>query len=549
MDILLYEEIKNVTKKLVAIPSINGSDHGEADIGNYLYAYIRDMPYFQEHETYVAKVPIPDDPLGRFSVLALLKGMKGHKKDTIIFHGHMDTVGVDDMGTLKQFAFDCDAFQEAMKKMSFGEDVRRDIESGDYLFGRGSADMKSGDAIWLVLLKRLSAHPEAIDGNIVVMFNPVEENQHTGMITAIPALVRLQKEQDLKYILAINNDYICPLYEGDTTRYVYSGAMGKILPSFYILGQETHVGQCYEGVNAASIAAALIREIDLEPSLCDAYDGEVTLPPVVLKAKDLKPWYNVQTPQEGWVYFSYMVANKDVKTILTSLRDKAAIAVEELLIRQNDQMARYASLAGTSYQPFNKQGHIYTFSELVALAREKGVDAEQICNSAAIDGRREGWDMRNISMEAVRRLAREVTLPRPSVVLFLAPPYLPHNTLHSDIPSEEAVLQDISAIIETVGEKTGETFKLLHFFPSLSDSSYLKVDDTRDSIHSLIHNFPLYEELSYIPFDMIQTLSIPAINYGCYGKDAHKTTERVYMPYSFGVLPQLILETVEHYLS
>lgn len=212
-------------------------------------------------------------------------------------------------------------------------------------------------------------------------------------------------------------------------------------------------------------------------------------------------------------------------------------------------MARYASLAGTSYQPFNKQGHIYTFSELVALAKEKGVDAEQICNSAAIDGRREGWDMRNISMEAVRRLAREVTLPRPSVVLFLAPPYLPHNTLHSDIPSEEAVLQDISAIIETVGEKTGETFKLLHFFPSLSDSSYLKVDDTRDSIHSLIHNFPLYEELSYIPFDMIQTLSIPAINYGCYGKDAHKTTERVYMPYSFGVLPQLILETVEHYLS
>ena len=244
----MYEEMKNLTKKLVSIPSINGSPHGETDIGDYLYQYIAAMPYFKSHGDYVKKVPMPGDPLGRFSVLALLKGTKGRKKDTIIFHGHMDTVGVDDMGTLKNVAFDCDRLKEEMKKMDFGDDIRCDLESDDYLFGRGASDMKSGDAVFLVLLKHLCEQPERLDGNILVMFNPVEETCHAGVIEAIPALISLREEQDLNYILAINNDYICPLYKGDQKRYVYSGAMGKILPSFYVLGQETHVGQCYEGV-------------------------------------------------------------------------------------------------------------------------------------------------------------------------------------------------------------------------------------------------------------------------------------------------------------
>lgn len=36
---------------------------------------------------------------------------------------------------------------------------------------------------------------------------------------------------------------------------------------------------------------------------------------------------------------------------------------------------------------------------------------------------------------------------------------------------------------------------------------------------------------------------------GVYGKDGHKWTERVYKPYSFGVLPKLIQETTLHILK
>lgn len=46
----------------------------------------------------------------------------------------------------------------------------------------------------------------------------------------------------------------------------------------------------------------------------------------------------------------------------------------------------------------------------------------------------------------------------------------------------------------------------------------------------------------------IKKLNISAINYGCYGKDAHKWSERIYKPYSFGVLPKLIIKTVEKFM-
>ena len=43
----------------------------------------------------------------------------------------------------------------------------------------------------------------------------------------------------------------------------------------------------------------------------------------------------------------------------------------------------------------------------------------------------------------------------------------------------------------------------------------------------------------------MKKLNIPAVNFGCWGKDAHRWTERVHVPYSFEVLPRLITYTFE----
>ena len=82
---------------------------------------------------------------------------------------------------------------------------------------------------------------------------------HTGIIEALEVLKELKNKQELNYLFAINNDYICPLYPGDTKKYIYTGSVGKLLPCFYIQGKETHVGQCFEGFDASMVAAELVK--------------------------------------------------------------------------------------------------------------------------------------------------------------------------------------------------------------------------------------------------------------------------------------------------
>jgi len=549
MNKIIFGEMRDLTKKLVSIPSVNGSHGGEAAIADFIYQYIADMPYFRNHAEDVFVQNLPKDSLRRKNVFALLRGTKGESRKTLIFHGHIDTVGVDDLGVLKDAAFDCDRLAEEMKKLPQETEVRHDLESGDYLFGRGASDMKSGDAVFLILLKHLSLQPEQIDGNILFMFNPVEENHHTGILTALQKLVDLRDQEGLDYIFAINNDYICPAYTGDTTRYIYTGAMGKILPSFYVLGKETHVGQCYEGISAADIAARIVQAIDLNPALCDTYDGECSLPPVVLKMKDLKPRYDVQTIREALVYFSYMVENDDMGNILSKLKNIARQTLAEVLQQQEEKANAYSKISGIFHSELKFEGHVYLFEELMQEALRQGIsDMPQILEDIAVREQETGSDAREISLMAVRELCRRLNVSAPAVVIFLSPPYLPHNTLHSNNTEELELMEGIGDIAASIGKETGETFEVLHFFPSLSDSSYLKIDDRQESVNELIHNFPLYNRLFPVPTNMIQKLSIPSINYGCFGKDAHRKTERVYMPYSFGVLPRLIMQTIHKYL-
>lgn len=87
----MKEEIEALTKQLVSICSINGSDGGEKKIADYIENYLRSIPYFKEHPDRVIIQPLKDDPLNRRNVMALLMGEKDENPHTLIWHGHMDT--------------------------------------------------------------------------------------------------------------------------------------------------------------------------------------------------------------------------------------------------------------------------------------------------------------------------------------------------------------------------------------------------------------------------------------------------------------------------
>lgn len=545
----LLEEIKALTEKLVAIPSVNGTS-GERAIADAIEAYLRDIPYFQAHPELVITQELKDDPLHRHNVMALLKGGDGTERDCIMLHGHIDTVDVDDYGKYKPYAFDCAKLAEALQSAELPEEVRRDLASGDYLFGRGACDMKGGDAVFLVLVRHLAQAPEKLHGNLLLSFNPVEETLHRGIIEELPLLQQIRQEHDLHFRLAINNDFICPMYAGDTTRYVYTGAVGKLLPMFYIIGRETHVAQCFEGFSPDLTAAELVRLIDRNPDFCDGYQGEYTLPPTVLKMQDLKPSYNVQTPHTACVYFNYFVHNRQVTESMALFKSAARIALDNVMQQADARYKTYCTLSGNRYSSLLEQTQVLDYRELCDRARAvyQG-DLDAFIDRTADDSIAAGDDMRITSLRIVQALCELCGIKTPTVVVFLATPFCPHNTLKREVPEEARVYAEVEQIAAEFSAESGEQMKLQQFFPSLTDSSYLKIDDDADSIAMLQACFPGYEKLYPVPLATAKALNVPAVNYGVWGKDCHKWTERIYMPYSFGQLPKFILKTIQYYFA
>ncbi len=543
----MKDEIIELTKKLVSIASINSTE-GEKNIGCFIEEYVRGIPYFQKHPEQVYIAPLRDDILGRRNVLALLKGEKDKNNKTLILHGHTDTVGVEDYGFLKDYAFDCDALQEKLKYISLPAEVKEDLESGNYLFGRGACDMKSGDAVFLALLKNLAQHPWELSGNILLSLNPVEENLHTGIIESLDVFEKLREAEGLEYVMAINNDYICPLYPGDRTRTVYLGAVGKLLPCFYVMGKETHVGQCFEGLDATMIASEIVRIMNLNTRYCDGYNDEFTLPPSVLKMKDLKDFYNVQTAYSAFLYFNYFVHIKSMSEIIDLLVQAGREAFCGTLELVNERYLEYCGLTGIEYRKINYETQVLTYEQLYKMALEAyGGQIDSFIKDLASMQLQAGTDKREIPLEIIRKLMEIAGIKIPTIVIFFAAPYCPHNTLKKEVPEEEELLSSLKKIISSFEKESNESFKIAQFFPSLSDSSYIKMDD--NSLTCLTDNFPAYEELYPLPFEQIRRLNIPAVNYGCFGKDAHKWTERVYIPYSFEVLPRLLLKTIDEILK
>lgn len=534
----LAETMENLTVELVNVRSVNGTA-GEVAIAEKVESKLREFPYFKARPDRVWTKTVDGDPLKRKSVFALVKGETA-ARETILLHAHTDTVTIDDFGELKDYATQPYALMEKLKETDLLPEVRADLESGDWLFGRGSVDMKSGLAAHLWVLRYLSENRRAFSGNVLFMANPIEETTHGGIIDALAELERLQKEEGLQFVSAINTDFVGPLYSGDRTKYIYLGSVGKLLPAFYIRGKETHVGQAFEGLDPNLIAAELTRKIDLNTALADEAEGEVTQPPVTLKLKDLKPTYNVQTPISSFVYFNYYVHQISPAEILEQLRGIAHEAFQSVVKKLNDEYEKHCLRTKATYKKLPWQPRVMTYAELFErVFRSRGEEVNTRLN--AVLKRHAGeMDPREVGRLMVEELLALDDDHSPVIVIFFATPYVPRNFVKGVTDAEKQLLGHLNEVIHEMEAETGEQFAVHKFFPSLTDSSYLALDDTDEEIAALKSNFPGMDVLYPVPIDKIRRLNIPALNFGGWGKDAHKMTERVYKPYTFHTLPRLI---------
>ncbi len=537
----ISEQIELITRSLVALKSYNGTT-GESEKARFIYELISSFPYFQEHPDQVWLQEVPNDPIGRKNVFALVKG---NSSKTVLFHAHYDTVGTDDYGALQDMAHDPDFLQKFFMDYEGEEKVKEDALSGNWLFGRGALDMQSGIAVHLANLL-FHTGEKVPDGNLLFLFNGDEESEHAGMIAALSDLYRL-KEDGFDYLAAINTDFISPIYDGDCKRYIYTGAAGKLLPSFYIYGREAHVGDVLTSIDPTVIASKINLEINQNLDYLEDIPGEFTLPPSCLYFKDDKHTYNVQTPLSASLYFNYFVYERTAREVLYDMKKVALKVVSEMEDRSKKQFEQYRKYHGFPEREFSWEVEVLTMREYMFWLKERGIDPDPVLKKIFHD--MTGEDRRTIAYSMVEALQHLDPDRTPRVILFFAPPFLPHNFVNEENEYGKKVREVLGTCLNDISDETGEEFVIKRFFPYLADGSFLSLHEEDEDIEVFKKNLPLIDQLYPVPIDMIRKLNIPSINIGVYGKDGHQWTERVYKPYTFSVLPEIIQRVTRELLK
>lgn len=531
----IEQQVELLTRELIKMHSYSGTN-GEIHKAEWLFKLFQSFPYYQAYPDYLILQEIETDLYKRKNVFALLKSPNNTTK-TIIYFAHFDTVGTEDFGAIQAIAHNPDALETYFSTYENNVDVMADAQSGEWLFGRGSLDMQSGVAVHLVNLLYFSEHMDELDGNILVMFNPDEERQHTGVRGALSELIHLKEKYNLEYVAAINNDLISPLYPEDTNKYIYTGTAGKLLPCFAVFGREAHVGESLTGIDPTTIASEINLRINQNLDLVEKMEGELVLPPSCLYFRDDKKQYDVQTALSARLYFNYFYYEKTPQAVLTGLVKIAEEACHEFEDRLKTSYSEFVQLNQLPKRELNWSVEVTTLENYIDYLQKLGInEIDRIID----EHQNTDSDAREVAFEIVEALQKLDPEKKPRVIIFFAPPFLPSNYLKLSNERGSSLSEKIQAVLEKEATETGETFKLRKYFPYLSDGSFLSFEGSEEEIRSLKRNFPAMDMLFPIPLEKMKALNIPAFNVGVYGKDAHKWTERVYKPYSFGYLPGLI---------
>ncbi|HHY75369.1 MAG TPA: M20/M25/M40 family metallo-hydrolase [Firmicutes bacterium] len=532
------ENIRNLLLDLVKIPSVSPSKE-EARLAQEIYDRLAALPYFRNNEDALRLLPVENDPYGRHSVFAMVRSPKKTSK-TVILLGHIDVVDAAEARDLAEMAFDPPAYTQALSKLTLPGEAMDDLRSGNYLFGRGVFDMKCGVAVEMEFIKECAENPGDLEANIALLLVCDEENRSAGMISAVKHLERLQ-EEGLDFIACVNAEGVAQRYHGDNTRYISVGTIGKLMPMFYCVGRETHVGSYYEGLNANLLASAVSMILEGSPEWMDRAGTEVYPPPAALWHRDLREVYSVTLPARVVAGFNVLTVQKTPKVALEMMKDIAERAFRMALDR-----LRYSALKFSEGSPEKAdvpwEPKILTYEEVFRKVKEdmarEGLSLEEHLRSF-IRNLPKDMDDRMKSIETVGQVLRFYTDKDPAIIVGFLPPYYPHRSNRRKSPRELALMDAVGDLISEASALYGEKLVVREHFEAISDLSYMGFQGNKEDLVPLAANMPGWGEVYDLPLDTLLKLDVPVVNVGASGRDAHKYTERLDLRYYLGAYPKL----------
>lgn len=529
------EQLKSLTVSLVEYASVTGSKE-EIGIMEFIQYKLSELDHFQEHPDHLISHFTND---GRKFVTALVKSAVPTTK-TVIIMGHLDVVDVEGYGEWKHLAFrPLELTKQLMvEKSQLPLAVQDDLKQDEWLFGRGTMDMKAGVAMCMSMIE-LASSSNGFDGNLLFLAVPDEEVDSLGMRSAAPVLVELQETFDLEYILCWNTEPVFSKYPGDQSQYVYQGSVGKMLPGFYCYGEEAHVAEPFSGLNANFMTSVLTEMIELNPYLSEQVGDERTPPPSTLIQKDLKLDYSVQIPHQAISIYNLLTMEKSVDSVTEDLLKTARAAAKKISTIYQEREKAFSNIH--NYQPKQRTIRVLTYKELrdhaISLTCEESADRLV----SLVQATETLGDDRERTIQTVSEMAAMCKDLTPMIVLFYAPPYYP-----SVSSKDNKLVQNLTEKLITFAKTQDDTvLESVQYFPGLSDLSYTSLVEPISSLKGLIDNMPIWGKGYDLPLSALEKLDMPVINFGPVGRDAHSWTERVNITQSFEKLPKVMKQGLQ----
>ncbi|HEY9053508.1 MAG TPA: M20/M25/M40 family metallo-hydrolase [Rectinemataceae bacterium] len=556
--------------------SVTGSP-GEKAFPAFLRSILAAMPYFEEHPRDLFLDPIPGDPVGRSNLFALARG-KG--KACVVLTGHYDVVQTAAYGSLEPLAFDPEALCERLKADLEGLErkaddasfpgaardasisrLKADLESGEFLPGRGLLDMKSGLAAGIAVLSRF-ASGKARDGSMLFMAVADEEGSSLGMKAALPRLQALMAERRMEIAAVFNLDAAVDQGSGELGRALFTGSVGKTLPFVYFLGKSAHAGSPFEGINPALMAAEFARALECDPEAFKerhANPGERPAPPTILYMRENRESYDVTMPRTVFCALNALSQETPPESILDEVSRLAADAMDRAVSILRERASTYSRMISGHFTPRISAPRSLLFDEFLELAergwrevrgRKSGeAEADQRTEGGSEAGRGQALsrarkraaslhpeDKVLQTMDILDELLPFTGIEGPAAVAGFAPPYYARAEL--DGSRHAAFISKIRAVLSSYAQEGNKPLRIRPFFPGISDMSLLSPAEGAGERSFVRTQSPVADSSSDESAGL--ALGCPVLNLGPWGREYHQAGERVNADYAFRELPEIL---------
>lgn len=530
--------VRDLSHRMVGWPSETGT-RGEVAFAGRLADLLREIPYFRDHPEDIALSPSHGDPLTH-NVVAVVRG-QGRR--AVALAGHFDTVATDNYLDLQGLACDPGGLTEALiadlsgRARSAQEDqALRDLQSGDFIPGRGMLDMKSGLAVGIALLERFAQQPDR-QGNLILMATPDEERESRGMRSLRDALPGLMARWGLEIAAGINLDVTSDQGDGALGRGLYEGTIGKLLPFALVIGQPSHASYPFEGMSAQLIGAGILTAIEGNADLADRGAGDVSPPPICLEARDLRDGYEVTTPARFWLSFNWLHHSFSASDLFDRFRAEVAAATETAVRRFTGQAGRFADLSGSRPGAGTAEPRVLTLAEVRTEAARRAPPAT-IAAIAQLEVDLAGLDNPlELSRRLTLALADAARITGPAVIVGFAGLHYPPTRLDPSQPRDGALRRAIEAGRTALADEPGAATVWRPYFQGISDMSFFGQTASRGNDALVADNTPAARLIDRAGKD---ALAYPVVNIGPWGREFHQRLERVHAPYAFDVLPRFL---------